>query len=279
MTDVHSPDGTHDPVWPDQRLLAEVGWALARCIAEHPSASYRTAAAFIADCAAILEGRAAPSERADDAGVSDADVERCRALQADAAARGERPAPLGELLAHEGAVAFRPRAAQLAARTHGALHCAQCGTASNAWPPGPCPECQGVLEHESGAAVGEAFGRLLLVPAGLHARSATAAKRDLLPVIGWTMHAGARHLAVDCSPLGRFDPEHAVWIAEAVEMVLAEGGSLALIVPDARARQLLSTVGVDHYARVVETRLALAAARPDSPAQVSAPFELLTPGE
>jgi hypothetical protein len=245
-------------------LPAAVGRVIAKCLSKPPGARYQTAAAFTSDCVAILAGQEPALHDGDDSSVRytraflesdvrDSAVERCIAEQEAAHARGERPAPLGELLARSGAVAFRPRAEKIAARTDGALHCAECGTAAGAapsWPPGPCTVCNGVLLTASGVAVGEAFGRVVLVPGGAQSRSAAICTRDLLPLLGVAVQSGAPHAAVDCSPLGRLDAEHAVWIAEAVELVLAEGGSLALIVPDERARQLLATVGVDHYARV-----------------------------
>ncbi|MHC5020982.1 MAG: serine/threonine-protein kinase [Planctomycetota bacterium] len=279
-------------------LPVAVGRVIAKCLSKPPSARYQSAAAFVADCTAILAGQAPALRDGDDTSVlytraflesdvRDTAVERCIAEQEAASARGERPAPLGELLARTGAVAFRPSAQKVAARTDGALHCAECGTAaggSEAWPPGPCTVCNGVLLTDTGVAVGEAFGRVCLVPGGTQARSAPACTADLLPLLGVAVQSGAPHVAVDCTPLGRLDAEHAVWIAEAVELVLAEGGSLALIVPDERARQLLTTVGVDQYARVVETRLALSTARPDAPAQDHTPAEppnalATTPGE
>lgn len=266
--------------------LAAVGRVIAKVLAQHPGARTEIAEAFAADCAALADaaqpGLAAPAGDAVrpitavvETGVREGAVERCIAIQDAARGRGERPAPLGELLAQGGALAFRAWASRAAARTDGALRCAECGTdagdATNAWPPGACAICSGVLVAANGVAAGTAFDRTVLVPGGAQARSATACRRDLLPLLGVAVRAASPHVAVDCSPLERLDAEHAVWIAEAVEMVLAEGGSLALIVPDPRARQLLATVGVDQYARVVETRLALATARPGAPAPVDEP--------
>ncbi len=79
---------------------------------------------------------------------------------------------------------------------------------------------------------------------------------------------------MDLGPVGRLAHEHTLWMTDAFEMLLAEGGTLTLVVPSDRAREFLRSVGVDQYARVVASRLSVG---PGAPGASRVPREEPTP--
>ncbi len=271
---VREPAPAADRANPDvPRAVARV---VAKLLAKRPESRYQSAAALADDLAALLEGREprfAPGDEttavvtralAEDR-VPDEAVVACLAEQEAARARGEETPPLGEILVRRGLVPVRR--APPARREPVPLECRGCGAAVD-WVGATvprCPECRGALAARGGILVEEAGGRLVLslAPDGPDGPNPEGG-RAVLDLLAAAIGAGTRDAVVDLGPVGRLAQEHTLWMTDAFEMLLAEGGTLALVVPSERAREFLRSVGVDQYARVVATRSALAPGAPSS---------------
>ena len=245
--------------------------AVAKCLEKRPGARYQTAAAFLDDCVAVLEGRTPSLASGDDtsvvltralgsADVPDDVVDTCLGEQAAARARGELPPPLGALLARRGVLPLSRRPARGAPSVP--LHCAGCGPGevplALGHPVPRCPGCGGPVAARPGVTVAAAGPWLLLAPPD----GGDDVGATVVALVADAVATGFLGAAVDLSAIERLSAEQTTWLTDACEVLLAGGGDLALLVPRPRDRDFLAAVGVDQYAWVVPDRDALLRLRP-----------------